>query len=139
MVDTQHTAPGSDPRPSVGELFSRLSTQWTALVRAEIALAKAEFAEKARASAIGIGLFVVAGLLGFVAMATAITTAILGLANAVPAWLAALIVTVVLVAVAAILAAVGKRSLDSGAPSKSGRTAANVKQDVDAIKKGLRS
>jgi uncharacterized membrane protein YqjE len=135
--DTQWTTPGSGGRPSIGELFSRLSTQTSDLVRAEIALAKAELAEKAKASGIGIGLFAAAGLLGFFAFAVLITTAILALALALPAWLAALIVAIALLVLAAILAFVGKRSLDSA--SKNGRTAENVKQDVDAIKKGLRS
>lgn len=138
MDDTQWTTPSSGNRPSVGELFSRLSAQTSDLVRAEIELAKAELSQKAKASGIGIGLFVGAALLGFFALAVLIATAILALALVVPAWLAALIVAIVLLAVAGILALVGKRSLDS-ASATPGRTAENVKQDVDAIKKGLRS
>ncbi|RYV51442.1 phage holin family protein [Pengzhenrongella frigida] len=138
MDDTQWTTPSSGSRPTVGELFSRLSAQTSDLVRAEIELAKAELAQKAKASGIGIGLFVGAAVLGFFALAVLITTAILALALAVPAWLAALIVAIVLLLVAGLLALVGKRSLDS-ASATPGRTAENVKQDVDAIKKGLRS
>jgi len=123
----------------VGELFSRLSEQSSRLVHAEIELAKAEVAQKLKASAIGIGLFAGAGLLGFFAFAVLITTAILGLAHAVPAWLAALIIAVVLLIITAVLALLGKRSLDRGMPPKPERATENVKQDVHAIKEGLRS
>jgi Putative Actinobacterial Holin-X, holin superfamily III len=123
----------------VGELFSRLSEQSSRLVRAEIELAKAELAQKAKASAIGIGLFVGAGLLGFFGFAVLITTAILGLANAVPAWLAALIIAVVLLGLTGLLGLLGKRSLDRGMPPNPARATENVKQDVKAIRKGLRS
>lgn len=139
MDDTQWNVPGAGGRPSIGELFSRLSTQSSELVRSEIELAKAEFTQKAKASGIGIGLFVGAGLLGFFALAVLITTAILALALAVQAWLAALIVAIALLILAGILALVGKRSMDNGVASKTRPTADNVKQDVDAIKKGLRS
>jgi len=121
----------------VGELFSRLSAQTSDLVRGEIELAKAELSQKAKASGIGIGLFAAAGLLSFFAFAVLITTAILGLANAVPAWLAALIVAFVLLILAGILAFVGKRSLDSASATVHAKD--NVTKDVDVIKKGLRS
>lgn len=139
MADAQWTTPGSGERPSVGELFSRLSEQSSQLVRAEIELAKAELTQKLKASAIGIGLFAAAGLLAFFAFAVLITTAILGLAEAVPAWLAALIIAVALLIVVAVLALVGKKSLDKGMPPKPERATENVKQDVTAIKEGLHS
>ena len=139
MADTQWTTPSTGGRPSVGELFSRLSEQTTRLVRAEIELAKAELAQKARASAIGIGLFVGAGLLAFFAFAVLIATAILGLAEAVPAWLAALIIGVALLLLTALLGFLGVRSFKAGMPPTPERTTANVKQDVEAIKEGLRS
>jgi len=123
----------------VGELFSRLSEQSSQLVRAEIELAKAELTAKLKASAIGIGLFAAAGFLAFFAFAVLIATAILGLAQAVPAWLAALIIAVVLLIITAALALVGKKSLDRGMPPKPERATENVKQDVTAIKEGLRS
>ena len=139
MADATGTTPGSGERPSVGELFSRLSEQSSQLVRAEIELAKAELTAKLKASAIGIGLFAAAGFLAFFAFAVLIATAILGLAQAVPAWLAALIIAVVLLIITAALALVGKKSLDRGMPPKPERATENVKQDVTAIKEGLRS
>lgn len=123
----------------MGELFSRLSEQTSRLVHAEIELAKAEMARKLKASAIGIGLFVGAGLLAFFGFAVLITTAILGLAEAVPAWLAALIIAVALLVITGVLAFLGMRSLKRGMPPTPERATENVKQDVTAIKEGLRS
>ena len=138
MDDTKWTTSGSE-RPSLGELFSRLSVQTTRLVRAEIDLAKAELKQKATASAISIGLFVAAAVVAFFAVAVLIATAILGLANAMPAWAAALVVAGLLLFLTAVLALIGKHSLDGGKPPTPSRTTENLKQDVRAIKEGLRS
>lgn len=123
----------------MGELFSRLSEQSARLVRAEMEFAKAELAEKAKSSAIGIGMFAGAGLFGFFAFAVLIATAILALALAVPAWLAALIIAVLLLIITAVLGLLGKRALERGMPPTPERATENVKQDVQAIKEGLRS
>ncbi|NMR19711.1 phage holin family protein [Cellulomonas fimi] len=139
MDDTQWTTPGTGGRPSLGELFSRLSEQSSRLVRAEIDLAKAELAQKAKASGIGAGLLAGAGFFGFFAFAVLLTTAILALALVVEPWLAALIVAVALLVIAAVLALLGKRSLDRGMPPVPQRATENVKQDVNAVKEGLRS
>ena len=85
---TESTRQGD--RPSIGELVSTLSEKLSALIRDEIRLAKAEMAEKARNAGIGIGLFVGAGVFAFFGFAVLIATAVLGLAEAMPAWLAAL-------------------------------------------------
>jgi uncharacterized membrane protein YqjE len=123
----------------LGELFSRLSEQSSRLVRAEIELAKAELAQKAKESGIGAGLLAGAAFLGFFAFAVLLTTAILALALVVEPWLAALIVAVVLLVLAAILALLGKRALDRGMPPMPERATENVKQDVNAVKEGFRS
>ena len=135
----QWTSPGSGGRPSVGELFSRLSEQTSRLLRSEIELAKAELSRKAKAGAIGAGLLAGAALFGFFAFAALITTVILALTYVLDAWAAALIVAVVLLVIAGVLALLGKKSLDKGLPAKPERTADNVKQDVEAVKEGLRS
>ena len=138
-MDSQWTSPGSGGRPSVGELFSRLSEQSSRLVRSEIELAKSELSRKAKAGAIGAGLLAGAGLFGFFAFGVLITTVILALSLVLDAWLAALIVAVVLLAIAGVLALLGKKSLDKGVPPMPERTTENVKQDVQAVKEGLRS
>lgn len=127
----------TEPRPSIGELVSTLSEKLSTLIRDEIRLAKAEMAEKTRNAGIGIGLFVGAALLGFFALAVLVTAAVLGLAHAVPDWLAALIVAVVLLGIAGALAALGKKALDRGTPPVPERAQANIKADVAAVKEGL--
>jgi amino acid transporter len=125
----------SETKPSIGELVSLLSEKTSQLVKDEIRLAKAEMADKAKHAGAGVGMFVAAGLFAFFALGTLIACAVLGLANAVPAWLAALIVAVVLLLVAAALGAAGKRMLDRA----SGPIAVteSVKADVAAVKEGL--
>ena len=125
-------------RPSLGQLVSTLSEKLSQLVRDEIKLAQVELKAKGQKAAAGAGLFAVAGVLAFFAFGALIAAAILGLANVVPAWLAALIVAVALLIIAAILGAAGKASLDrsKAAPLTA---QASVKADVAAIKEGLQS
>ncbi|WP_046529148.1 phage holin family protein [Cellulomonas sp. FA1] len=125
-----------DPR-SLGQLVADLGEQAARLVRAEIDLAKAELASKAKQVGIGAGLLVGAGVLGLYTLSAFIATAIIGLANAVPAWLAALIVSVVLLLVTAVLALLGVRHLKQGTPPVPDRALENVQQDVEAVKKGF--
>jgi hypothetical protein len=96
-----------DDRP-VGELVRDLSQQTTDLVRQEVELAKAELAVKARSAGIGAGMFGGAGVLGFYALGALTAAAILGLAQVVDGWLAALIVAVLYGAGAGLLALTGK-------------------------------
>ena len=127
-------APPRTPDPTTGELVSQLSEQTTRLVRDEVALAKVELTEKAKHVGIGAGLFSGAGLVALYGVGALVATAILGLAEAVPAWLAALIVTVVLFAIAGVVALLGKRHVDAGTPVTPERTIDNVKQDLDTVK-----
>lgn len=129
----------ADARPSIGELVSALTEKLSLLIRSEIQLAKAELSEKAKHSATGIGLFAGAAFLGFFAFAVLITTIILGIAEALPAWLAALIVFVVLAIGAAILALAGRKEVQQGMPPGPERAQQNLKLDVQAVKEGLQS
>jgi uncharacterized membrane protein YqjE len=138
-VTSTQTSGRTEARPSIGELVSTLSEKLSTLIRDEIQLAKLELAEKAKHAGTGIGLFVVAGVLAFFGLGVLITTAILGLANAVPAWLAALIVAIVLFAVAAGLGIAGKKALEKGVPPVPERAQASIKADVAAVKEGLHS
>src|SRR3954468_6614133 len=94
-------------RPT-SELLKQLSDQTTTLVRQEIELAKLEFREKGRKAGLGGGMFGGAGVLGLYAVGALTATIILALATFLPAWVAALIVTVVYGAIAGVLALRGK-------------------------------
>ncbi len=118
----------------MGALVHDLTQDISTLVRDEMRLAQAELAEKGKRAGVGIGMFSAAGLLGFFGLATLITTAILALALAVPAWLAALIVAVLLFVVAGIVAMAGKSNVQKATPPAPERTIESIKEDVAAVK-----
>ena len=119
---------------TLGALVNQLTTQVPELIRSEMRLAQAEVAEKGKRAGVGIGMFSVAGLLGFFALATLITTAILGLATVVDAWLAALIVAVVLLVGAAVAGLVGKNKVAEAGPPVPERAIQGIKEDIATVK-----
>ena len=133
---SQTTDPSAGP--TTGELVSALSEQTSRLVRDEVALAKVEVAEKAKHVGVGAGLFGGAGVVALYGVGALVATAILALAEVLPGWLAALIVTVVLFAIAGVAALLGKRQVGAGTPVAPERTIANVKQDLDTVKEARR-
>ena len=130
------TDPRTNDDPTLGALVNQLTQQVPELIRSEIRLAQAEVSEKGKRAGIGIGMFSVAGLLAFFALATLITTAILALALVVDAWLAALIVALVLLAAAAVAGVLGKNKVASATPAKPERAMEGVKEDIATVKGG---
>jgi hypothetical protein len=124
-------------RPA-GELLKELSDQTTTLVRREIELAKVEHAQKGKRAGIGGGMFEGAGLLEILALACLTTCAILALATAVAAWLAALIVAVVYVAVAGALALSGKKQVSRARPPVPEQAFDSTKEDLEWVRNGPR-
>jgi uncharacterized membrane protein YqjE len=120
--------------PSTGELISRLSAQVSTLVRDELALARIELVEKGKRAGIGVGLFGGAGMFAWYAVGVLITTVILALALVWPAWLAALVVAVVLFVVAGVLALVGKKEVSQATPPIPTEAVQNAKADVQTVK-----
>lgn len=133
---------GGPARPvtdqSTAELVQRASEQITRLVRDEIALAKAELAEKGKHAGIGIGLFGGGGVLAMYGVGALIATLIVVFDLFLPLWLAALIVTVVLFAVAGILALLGKKQVSKAVPPEPSAAVASVKADVDEVKHAVK-
>ena len=121
---------------TLGALVHQLTQQVPDLIRSEIRLAQAEVAEKGKRAGVGIGMFSVAGLLAFFGIAALITTAILALALVVDAWLAALIVALVLFAAAAVAGLLGKKKVASAGPPKPERAMEGVKEDIATVKGG---
>jgi len=122
---------------STGQLISRLTEQISTLVRNEARLAQVEVTQKAKRLGVGAGLFGGAGLVAFFGLGTLITTAILALALVLPAWLAALIVTVVLFAVAGVLALIGKKDVAKATPPLPTEAIAGVQADIATVKEGI--
>ena len=135
---TRATAPPAASEPATGQLVSDLTNQISRLVRDEARLAQVEVTQKAKRLGVGAGLFGGAGLVAFFGLATLITTAILLLALVLPAWLAALIVTVVLFAVAGVLALVGKKDVQKGSPPIPTEAIASTKTDIQTVKESAR-
>jgi MFS family permease len=115
-----------------------MTQQMSTLVRDEIRLAQLDLTEKGKRFGIGAGAFGGAGAIGYLAAATLIAAAVLGLANAVPGWLSALIVGGVLLIVAGVLALVGKNKVASATPPVPQEAVQGLKQDVQTVKEHRR-
>ncbi len=129
--------PADPADASTGQLISQLTEQISTLVRSEARLAQAEVTQKAKRLGVGAGLFGGAGLVAFFGLAALITTAILALALVLPAWLAALIVAVVLFAIAGVLALLGKKDVDKATPPLPTEAIAGVQADIATVKQGM--
>jgi uncharacterized membrane protein YqjE len=133
-ASAQAPSPRLGEEPTLGALVHDLTTEVPELIRSEIRLAQAEMAEKGKRAGVGIGMFSAAGLMAFFGLGTLIATAILALALAVPGWLSALIVTVVLFVIAGVLAMVGKKEVQEATPPVPERAVTGVKQDIATVK-----
>ncbi|HTX29972.1 MAG TPA: phage holin family protein [Solirubrobacteraceae bacterium] len=134
MADATGSSTTDPSQASVAELVKQLSEQTSRLARQEVELAKAELTEKGKRAGIGAGMFGGAGVFGFYAFGALVAAAILGLATAVAAWLAALIVTVVLGAIAGLLALQGKTKVQQATPPVPEQATESVKEDVEWTK-----
>ena len=130
------TSPVADQ--STAELVQRASDQISRLVRDEIALAKAELAEKGKHAGIGVGLFGGGGVLALYGVGALVATLIVVFDLFLPLWLAALIITVVLFAVAGVLALLGKKQVTKAVPPEPKAAIESVKADVDEVKQAVR-
>ncbi|MFC0627494.1 phage holin family protein [Kribbella deserti] len=133
-MTTQHRTPQSTGDEPVGALVGQLSADVSRLVRDELQLAKLELKEKGKEAGIGLGLFGGAGTIALYGLGALITAGILGLAQAVPAWLSALIVAVVLFVVAVVAALLGKRHVAEAAPPMPEHAVEGVHSDIEALK-----
>ena len=117
----------------IGELVKDLASQTSTLVRQEIRLAQAEVTEKGKLAGKGAGMLggaAVAALLGLGAFTALLIVALDG---ALALWLAALVVTVLWLAVAGVLAMAGKRALQRSTPPAP-QTVETVKEDIQWAK-----
>jgi len=118
----------------VGELVQRMSQQTASLIRQELQLAQVEMKEKGKRAGLGAGMFGGAGVFALYGVGALIATLILVLATFLEAWIAAAIVTVVLFAVAGILALTGKKEIDQATPAQPEQAIESTKRDVDEVK-----
>ncbi len=107
-----YTPPPKTER-SIGTLLSDIASETILLIRQEMALLKAELHEKFSrvgqgATALGVG-----ALIAYSGWLVLRAAAVLGLATVLPAWLSALIIGVVVLAIGALLLLLGKSRFDA--------------------------
>lgn len=129
----------TDPaqRPSPADLVTDALSHLSRMMRGEVALARAEVAASVRVAATGLGLVVVAAVLGITALnvLSAALVAAVVYAGLTPAW-----ATVVVGTSFAILAAIlGRIGLNALKPSGfvPVRTMRGLRRDAETLKEGL--
>jgi len=122
------------PKKSVFKLIADLPGYLVDLLRSELELLKAELISKIKHAGIGVGLLAAGAFFAFFAFAVLLAAAVLGIATALPGWLAALIVGGALLVITAMLVLVGVNQLKRGTPPVPTETIESVKKDVNAIK-----
>ena len=128
-----HGTPDLRDEP-IADLLKQVRDEGATLVGQEVKLAKAEMTEKAKEVGIGAGMFGGAGYVAYLATIALMVCIIFALAEAMPVWLAALIVAVVLGAVAAMLAMKGKKRIQDAGPPIPEQTVESVKQTIETVK-----
>ena len=119
---------------SLGTIIKDLTADISMLVRSEIALLKLEIKDAVGKLGTGGALLAGAAFLALVGLAFLFVTITLGLvALGIPAWLSALIVTLVLFAAAAVLGLMGKKKL-AGVNFVPNESIEHIKRDVDSLK-----
>jgi uncharacterized membrane protein YqjE len=102
--------PGADNR-SLGELFADLSRETSELVRAEVALARAELADNASRAAKNITLVAVGGLVAYAGLLVFVALLVIALRFAIPWWASTLIVSALVIAAGGFAALKGINGL----------------------------
>lgn len=132
MTPTEKTDGAAEP--TLGALVHDLSTQIPELVRSELRLAQAELTQKGRRAGVGAGLLGAAGVTALYGVAVLLAAVVLALALVLPAWAAALVVALVLLAGAGLLALRGKGQVEQATPAAPERAIAGIKEDVETVK-----
>ncbi len=134
-AQSTHVSGSSDLRDEpIGDLLKTVKEEGSTLASQELKLAKAEMSGKAKEVGIGAGMFGGAGYVASLASLTLTLTIIFALAEFMPAWLAALIVTVVYGALAGVLALKAKKKIQQAGPPVPEQTVESVKQTIETVK-----
>lgn len=116
------------------QLVKDLSQQITTLARQEIELAKAEMVEKGRKAGLGAGMLAGGAVAGLAGLGAFTAFLVLALAEAMPAWLAALLVTALWAGVAVVLAWQAKAKLEEMGNPVPEKTIESVKEDIEWLR-----
>ena len=139
MSDINSTArAGAGQDRSAGELVKQLSEQVSVLVRDELRLAQLEMTRKGKQAGLGAGLLGGGGLIALYGVGCLIACVVIAISGVLAAWLAALIVGVILLVVAGLAALAGKGRLRQATPPVPRDAMGSVKEDVEEIKERAR-
>jgi len=122
---------------SVASLLSDLARNFSLLIRQEVALAKAEAAEKVGQLGMGIGMIAAGGLVAFAGFIVLMFAGVYALALVVAPWQAALIVGGVVTLLGIVLVFVGKSKLSADKLTPQ-RTIQSIKDDARWAKEQVR-
>jgi len=119
---------------SIGDLFSELANETGTLIRQEVALASAEMTKKATDAGKNAASIAIGGFVGYAAFLTLLAAIVALLSYAMPVWLSALIVAIVVGAISAymVTSALAKLKKADLAPRE---TVTTLKEDAQWLKK----
>ncbi|HEX9994156.1 MAG TPA: phage holin family protein [Acidimicrobiales bacterium] len=132
------TAPPSETEPlmpevSLGELFGRMTSDFSTLVRKEMELAKVELKEEAKQAGKAGGAFGAAGLAGFMALLLLSFALAWGLAEIMPEGFAFLIVGAIYAIAAAVLFGKARKQMQQVNPVPE-QTVETLKEDAQWLR-----
>jgi hypothetical protein len=119
--------------PSLGELFSELSQEASTLIRQEVQLAKAEVTRKASQAGKEAAFVAAGGFIAYAGFLALIAAAILGVAEFLPLWLAALLIGVIVAGAGYLILQKGLNGLKEINPAPR-RTIESLKEDKEWLK-----
>jgi Flp pilus assembly protein TadB len=137
VINRERTAQRADGR-STAELVKLASEQISHLVRDELRLAQAELTAKGKQAGIGAGMLGAAGVVALYGVAALLVTVVLLLALVMPAWLATLMVGVVLLFIAGGMALVGRARIRKATPPVPKRTVHSLREDIDTVTEAVK-
>jgi Flp pilus assembly protein TadB len=139
-MTTDHDAAGPVPTDlrhsqerTIGQLMTQVIDDLRAIVRAEIELAKTEITTQLGIAGKGAGLLATAGVLALYGLGLLFIALSLVIAIWLPVWAGFLIMAAVLFIVTAILALIGRNSLNQVNPRPE-RAIAQAQETVEAVK-----
>ena len=124
---------GAEEQQSLGELFGRVTSDLSALVRQEMQLAKVEIKQEVRTAGKAGGLLGGGAFTGYFALLFLSVALALGLGTFLPNWIAFLIVGVIYGIAAAVLVSKGREELSHVDPVPQ-QTIETLKEDVQWAK-----
>jgi O-antigen ligase len=123
---------GPSEQESAANLVSRLVSDLTALFRNELALAKAEFSKAATNVKLGVAGMAVGAAVLLAGALSLVAAAILGLAEVMDPWLAALVVGVALGVIGFVMLQSAKKKFETSALTME-RTQHSLRRDAEVV------